>query len=69
MVVVNEELIFAMRKFKEEFGDIVPLREIPAGVSVGELICAIYDSVEQKTNLLPDRFGFGELENNKNVLF
>ena len=68
MIEVNNELITAMRRFQEVFGDIVPLRELPQVVSNEDLIAAISDSIEQNCDLLPERFGFEELENNKNIL-
>lgn len=68
MIEMNNELITAMRKFKEVFGDVVPLREIPQDISNEDLIAAINDSIEQDYDLLPERFGFKELESNKNIL-
>jgi len=61
-------LITAMRKFKEVFGDVVPLRELPQDTTNEDLIAAINDSIEQNCDLLPERFGFKELESNKNIL-
>jgi len=57
-----------MRKFKEVFGDVVPLRELPQDTTNEDLIAAINDSIEQNCDLLPERFGFKELESNKNIL-
>ena len=68
MIEMNNELITAMRRFQEVFGDIVPLRELPQNVSNEDLIAAINDSIEQNRDLLPERFGFEELEKNKNIL-
>ena len=68
MIEMNDELIIAMRRFKEEFGDIVPVREMPANVTNENLIYAINDSIEQKTNILPERLGYNSLEKNKNIL-
>lgn len=68
MIEMNNELITAMRKFKEVFGDIVPLRELPQDIANGDLIAAINDSIEQNCDLLSERFGFKELESNKNIL-
>ena len=68
MIEMNNELITAMRKFKEVFGDIVPLRELPQDTTNEDLMAAINDSIEQNCGLLPERFGFKELESNKNIL-
>ena len=68
MIEMNNELITAMRRFKEVFGDIVPLRELPQDISNEDLIAAINDSIEQNCDLLPERFGFKELESNENIL-
>lgn len=68
MIEMNNELITAMRKFKEVFGDIVPLRELPQDTTNEDLMAAINDSIEQNCDLLPERFGFKELESNKNIL-
>lgn len=67
MIEMNNELITAMRKFKEVFGDIVPLRELPQDTTNEDLMAAINDSIEQNCDLLPERFGFKELESNKNI--
>lgn len=68
MIEVNNKLITAMQRFKEVFGEIVPLRELPQNVSNEDLIAAINDSIEKNCDLLPERFGFEELEKNKNIL-
>ena len=68
MIEINSDMITAIRKFKEVFGDIVPLRELPQDISNEDLIAAINDSIEQNRNCLPERFGFKELESNKNIL-
>ena len=68
MIEMNNELISAMRKFKEVFGDIVPLRELPQSTTNEEVINAINESIEKKVNKLPDLFGYKKLEENKNIL-
>ena len=68
MIEINNELITSMRKFKEVFGEIIPLRELPHNIANEDLIAAINDSIAQNCNLLPERFGFKELESNKNIL-
>ena len=68
MIEINNELITAMRRFKEVFGDIVPLRELPQDISNEDLIAAINDSIEQNCDLFPERFGFKELKSNINIL-
>lgn len=67
-IELNNELLVAMRKFKEVFGDIVPLRELPQDISNEELLEALSDSIEQGRDLLAERFGFAELEKDKNIL-
>ena len=68
IIFFNNELITSMRKFKEVFGDTVPLRELPHNIANEDLIAAINDSIAQNCNLLPERFGFKELESDKNIL-
>mgnify|MGYP003495969698 CR=1 FL=1 len=51
MIEINNELITAMRRFKEMFGEIVPLRELPQNVTNEDLIAAINDSIEQNRDL------------------
>ena len=68
MVEINNKLVTAMKKFKEVFGDIVSLQELPQDISNEDLIAAINDSIKQNCDLLPERFGFKELESNKNIL-
>lgn len=67
MIEMTSELIPYLRAFQKEFGDIVPLRELPASVTTEELIEAIKHSIEKKRNLLPSRFGFEELEEIPNI--
>ena len=68
MIELNNELISAMRAFKEVFGDIVPLRELPQNVTNNDVIEAITTSIDRKTNLLPEIFGYKKLENDKKVV-
>lgn len=68
MVEMTNELLTYLRTFQKEFGDIVPLRELPASVTTEELIEAIKISLEKKENILPSKFGFEELENNPDIL-
>lgn len=68
MIEMNNELIAVMRKFKEVLGDIVPLRELPQSASNEEVISAINESIEKKVNILPERFGYKKLEDDKNIL-
>lgn len=58
MLMFNDELKNYLMKFKETFGDIVPLRQISPTVTNEQLIDAIKQSVEQKNNLLPQIFGY-----------
>ena len=68
MVEMTNELILYLRAFQDEFGNIVPLRELPATVTTEEVIEAIKDSLERKENMLTKRFGFDQLDNNPNIL-
>jgi len=68
MIKMNNELISAMRKFNEVFGDIVPLREFPQSTTNEEVINAINESVESRVNKLPNLFDYNKLERNKNIL-
>lgn len=68
MIEMTNDLITAMRKFKEIFGDVVPLRELPQAASTDDVIEAIQESIEKKTNLLPSKFGYKNLEDDNNIL-
>lgn len=68
MVEMTNELLTYLRNFQNEFGDIVPLRELPASITTEELIEAIKISIEKKQNILPTKFGFEDLENNPDIL-
>lgn len=68
MIIMDNELIVAMHKFQEVFGDIVPLRELPQTVSNKEVIDAINDSIKKQINVLPERFSFTRIEKDKNIL-
>lgn len=59
MIIVNYELIIAMRRFRNFFRESVSLREIPNNITNEELINAINDSINAKENLIPKIFGFG----------
>lgn len=68
MVEMTNELLTYLKAFQKEFGDIVPLRELPSSVTTEELVEAIMISIEKKENILPSKFGFEELENNSDIL-
>lgn len=68
MIEVNSELIIAMKKFQEIFGDVVPLRELPSSITNEDLLSAIEESIEKETNLLPERFEYKKMEDDKNIL-
>ena len=53
---------------KEGNIDIVPLRELPQSVTTEELIEAIKLSIEKNENILPKKFGYGELDKNPDIL-
>ena len=59
---MTQELIKYLKEFKDTFGDVVPLRELPSSVSEVELIEAIKKSIEEKNNYLPEVFGYGLLD-------
>lgn len=65
MIELTKELMTAIQRFREHFGDIVPLREIPGSVSTAELIEAINGSIQKNSNLLPTVFGYGEIDRDK----
>ena len=50
MIEMNSQLIETMKKFKETFGDIVPLREIQQGTDNEMLIAVIEESITQNKN-------------------
>ncbi len=67
MVEMTNELISYLRVFQKEFGDIVPLRELPSSVTTEELIEAVKISIEKKENILPTKFGFDKLESDPDI--
>lgn len=67
MVELTDELIGYMRKFQEQFGDIVPLRELPQSITVEQLIEVIKKSLACKENKIAEFFQLEELEKNKNI--
>ena len=67
MFEMTNELVIWLRKFQKEFGDIVPLREIPASMSTDELIEIVKLSIEKKENLIPAKLGLDNLEKNQNI--
>lgn len=68
MFELTDDLLTYLRAFQKEFGDVVPLRELPASVTTDELIEAIKISIEKKENILPIKFGFDELEKNLDII-
>ena len=59
MIEFTRELLHAMQQFREHFGDIVPVQEIPASVSTKDVVEAIGQSIR---NLLPSILGYGKIE-------
>lgn len=55
---ITQELVKYLKEFKDVFGDIVPLRELPSSVSEEELIEVIKKSIKENTNYLPEVFGY-----------
>ena len=68
MIEMNNELITAMRKFKDVFGDIVPLRELTADTTNEDIIKVVNESLSANKNLLPERFGYQNLDSNLDTL-
>lgn len=66
---ITKELRRYMSGFYKEFGDVVPLRELPASATTEEVINAIKLSLEAHENLLPKIFGYEELEKDPSILF
>ena len=62
------DLLTYLRVFQKQFGDIVPLRELPSSVTTGELIEAIKLSIQNNENILPQKFGYGELDKDSEIL-
>lgn len=67
MVSMDIELIEKLREFQNKFGDIVPLRELPATVTNQELIDAIETAIKTGTNDFATRFGYAVLEKDANI--
>ena len=68
MVNMTTELLICLREFQTQFGDIVPLRELSQSVTTEELLEAIKISIEKNENILPQKFGYDELDKNPNIL-
>lgn len=68
MVEMTVELITLLREFQKEFGDIVPLRELPASVTTEELVDAIKSSIENRDNIVAKKFGYKKIDNDPNII-
>lgn len=68
MVEMNSELITLLREFQKEFGDIVPLRELPSSVTTEQLMEVIKYSIENRDNIVAKKFGFKKMDNNPNII-
>ena len=66
MIELTKDVLASMQKFREKFGDIVPIREIPGNVTSLELVEAINKSLKAGKNLLPVILGYGKVETDKN---
>ena len=64
---ITNELIICLKKFKEVFGDVAPLRELPSTVTEKDLIEAIKKSIKEGENLLPHLFRYDMIETKKIV--
>lgn len=67
MVDITKEMLSCLKAFQNQFGDVVPLRELPQSVNTEDLIAAIKLSIQNNENLLPKMFGYGKLENNPDM--
>lgn len=65
---MTSDLLTYLRAFQKQFGDIVPLRELPSSVTTDELIEVIKISIQNNENILPQRFGYAELEKDPEIL-
>lgn len=68
MIDMTSDLLTYLRAFQKQFGDIVPLRELPSSVTTDELIEVIKISIQNNENILPQRFGYAELEKDPEIL-
>ena len=68
MIDMTSDLLTYLRAFQKQFGDIVPLRELPSSVTTDELIEVIKISIQNNENILPQRFGYAELEKEPEIL-
>jgi hypothetical protein len=68
LIELNEELTNAMKLFNKKLGKVIPLREIPPEVTNDELMDAINYSITNNQNILPERFGYGELDKNSDII-
>ena len=53
MIEMTEDLVLAMRRFKNTFGDCVQLKKLSNDITTTDIIIAIDESIEQNVNLLP----------------
>lgn len=58
MIEFNDDMKEYMFRFKKQFNDVVPLRQISTAVTNEQLIAAIKKSLEENENLLPKIFGY-----------
>ena len=68
MIDMTSDLLTYLRAFQKQFGDIVPLRELPSSVTTDELIEVIKISIQNNENILLQRFGYAELEKDPEIL-
>jgi hypothetical protein len=61
MIELNDEFQYWFDMFYEKFNDIIPLRQIPSRVTNEELFDAVKKSIEAEENLLPEIFGYKDV--------
>ena len=66
-MIITQELCDAIKRFQAEFGDIVPMIEIPPDVDNEELIGDIDSAIETHNNFLPGKYKYAELDENPDI--
>ena len=68
MIDITNDLVIYLKAFQKQFGDVVPLRELPQSITTEELIEAIKLSIEKGENILPQKFGYDKIDKNSDIL-
>ena len=64
-MTLTNELMDLIDKFEEQFDDVVPLRQIGAGVTTEELIASIQKCLNDNVNYLPEIYGYANDDGKK----